>query len=87
MTADPGLLADTPLLVTQLGNSPFGQGAATKERAMDKDRVESAAQQVKGSVREAIGKITDDTKTQAEGAVDKAAGKIRSIIGGLLALS
>ena len=50
---------------------------------MDKDRVEGAAKQVKGSVKEAIGKVTGDTKTQAEGAADKAAGKTQSTVGGV----
>ena len=49
---------------------------------MDKDRVEGTAKQVKGSVKEAIGKVTGDTKTQAEGAAEKAAGKTQSTIGG-----
>lgn len=48
---------------------------------MDKDRVEGAAKQVKGSVKEAIGKVTGDAKTQTEGAADKAAGKTQSSVG------
>jgi uncharacterized protein YjbJ (UPF0337 family) len=50
---------------------------------MDKDRVKGAAKQVRGSVKEAVGKVTGDTKTQAEGAADKAAGKTQSTIGGI----
>lgn len=49
---------------------------------MDKDRIKGAATQVKGSVKEAIGKITGDSKTQAEGAADKATGKAQSTVGG-----
>ena len=49
---------------------------------MDKDRVEGAAQQVKGAVKEAVGKVTGDTKTQAEGTADKAAGKVQNSVGG-----
>jgi len=37
---------------------------------MDKDRVEGAARRVKGAIKEAIGKVTGDAKTQAEGEVD-----------------
>jgi uncharacterized protein YjbJ (UPF0337 family) len=48
---------------------------------MDKDRVGGAAKKVKGSVKEAIGKVTGDTKTQAEGAAEKTAGKAQSAIG------
>jgi uncharacterized protein YjbJ (UPF0337 family) len=49
---------------------------------MDKDRIAGSAKQVKGSVKEAIGKVTGDTKTQAEGAAEKAAGKVQNTVGG-----
>jgi uncharacterized protein YjbJ (UPF0337 family) len=32
---------------------------------MDKDRVEGAAEQVKGNVKEVAGKVTGDSKTEA----------------------
>ena len=50
---------------------------------MDKDRIAGAAKQVKGSIKDAIGKITGDTKTQAEGKADKLAGKTQSVAGGM----
>ncbi len=49
---------------------------------MDKDRIKGAAEQAKGSMKEAAGKVTGDTKTQAEGKADKAAGKVKSSVGG-----
>ena len=49
---------------------------------MDKDRVEGAAHQVKGAVKEAVGKLTGDAKTQAEGVTEKAAGKVQNAVGG-----
>jgi uncharacterized protein YjbJ (UPF0337 family) len=49
---------------------------------MDKDRIAGAAHQVKGAVKETIGKITGDAKTQAEGATEKTAGKVQNIVGG-----
>jgi len=49
---------------------------------MDKDRIEGAAKQVKGSIKEALGKLTGDTKTEAEGKAEKAAGKVQNTIGG-----
>lgn len=49
---------------------------------MDKDRVEGAGQQVKGAVKETFGKVTGDTKTEAEGKADKAAGKVQNAVGG-----
>ena len=49
---------------------------------MDKDRIAGAAHRVKGAVKETIGKITGDTKTEAEGAAEKTAGKVQNIVGG-----
>jgi uncharacterized protein YjbJ (UPF0337 family) len=49
---------------------------------MDKDRIVGAARQIKGAVKETVGKITGDAKTQAEGAAEKAAGKVQNIVGG-----
>ncbi len=49
---------------------------------MDKDRVEGVGQQAKGAVKEAFGKVTGDTKTEAEGKADKAAGKVQNAAGG-----
>lgn len=50
---------------------------------MDKDRVAGSAKQAKGAVKEAVGKVTGDSKLQAEGKSDKAAGKIQNAVGGL----
>ena len=49
---------------------------------MNKDRVEGIGKKVTGSVKEAIGKVTGDTKLQAEGAADKAAGTAQNTVGG-----
>ena len=49
---------------------------------MDKDRIVGAARQVKGAVKETIGRVTGDAKTQAEGATEKAAGKVQNMVGG-----
>ena len=49
---------------------------------MDKARVDGMVDQAKGSVKETFGKVTGDTKTEAEGKADKAAGKAESAIGG-----
>jgi uncharacterized protein YjbJ (UPF0337 family) len=50
---------------------------------MDKDRVDGAAKQMKGSVKEAAGKVTGDAKLQAEGKADKVTGKAQNAVGGL----
>ncbi len=49
---------------------------------MDKDRVEGAGHQAKGAIKEAAGKVTGDSKMQAEGKTEKAAGKVQNAIGG-----
>jgi len=49
---------------------------------MDKDRIAGAANQAKGAVKDAAGKLTGDQKLQAEGKADKAAGKVQSAVGG-----
>ena len=50
---------------------------------MDKDRIAGAANQAKGSVKEAAGKVTGDTKLEAEGKADKVAGKVQNTVGGV----
>jgi uncharacterized protein YjbJ (UPF0337 family) len=49
---------------------------------MDKDRTKGAADQAKGSIKEAAGKVTGDTKLRTEGSLDKAKGKVESAVGG-----
>ena len=49
---------------------------------MDKDRISGAAHQAKGAIKETAGKVTGDGKLQAEGAAEKAAGKVQNAIGG-----
>jgi len=55
--------------------------SSLKENVMDKNRIEGAAKQVTGSVKEAIGKVTGNKRTQAEGAAEKVAGKVQSKFG------
>ncbi len=50
---------------------------------MDKDRVDGAAQKTGGRIKEAAGKVTGDSKLQAEGKADKAAGTVKNVVGGL----
>ena len=49
---------------------------------MDKDRIAGSAKQIKGSVKEAIGKAAGDAKLQADGRADKVEGKVQNAIGG-----
>ena len=50
---------------------------------MDKNRIVGTAKQVKGSVKEAAGKVLGDSKLTAEGRGDKVEGKIQNAVGGL----
>ena len=50
---------------------------------MDEDRVKGSAQQIKGNIKEGVGKMTGDTKTEAEGKADQAEGKVRNTVGGI----
>lgn len=50
---------------------------------MDKDRVAGSAKKTKGSVKEAIGKVTGDSKTQADGAAERTAGEAQNAVGGV----
>ncbi|RZA12281.1 MAG: CsbD family protein [Proteobacteria bacterium] len=48
---------------------------------MDKDRIKGAAEQVKGSIKEAVGKVTGNEELEIEGKADKLAGKTQAKVG------
>lgn len=48
---------------------------------MDSNRIEGKLKQLKGSVKEALGKVTGDSKTEAEGIAEQQAGKIQEKAG------
>ena len=50
---------------------------------MDKDRIQGAADQAKGAVKETVGKAIGDVKLQTDGQADKLKGKIESAVGGV----
>ena len=50
---------------------------------MDKDRIRGSAEQAKGKLKEAAGKVLGDSKTEAEGKTDQVKGKVRNTVGGL----
>ena len=50
---------------------------------MDKDRIKGSANQAKGAIKEAAGKITGDSKLESEGKADKVAGKVQNAVGGI----
>jgi uncharacterized protein YjbJ (UPF0337 family) len=54
-----------------------------QEEIMDKDRVVGSAKQIKGAVKEVVGKTVGDSKLESEGKADKIEGKVQNAIGGL----
>lgn len=50
---------------------------------MDKDRIAGTAKEVKGSVKEAVGKVVGDAKLQSDGKAERTAGKIQNAVGGM----
>jgi uncharacterized protein YjbJ (UPF0337 family) len=50
---------------------------------MDKDRIKGSAEQAKGKMKEVAGKVTGDSKTEAEGKADQAKGKVQNTVGGI----
>lgn len=49
----------------------------------DHDRIEGAAKNLGGNIKEAAGKITGDEKLKAEGRADQIEGKVQNAVGGL----
>jgi uncharacterized protein YjbJ (UPF0337 family) len=50
---------------------------------VDKDRIEGAGDKLKGNIKEAAGKVTGDSKLQAEGKADQASGSVKNFVGGV----
>jgi uncharacterized protein YjbJ (UPF0337 family) len=50
---------------------------------VDKDRVAGSAKQIKGAVKQTVGKAVGDSKLESEGKADKIEGKVQNAIGGL----
>jgi uncharacterized protein YjbJ (UPF0337 family) len=50
---------------------------------VDKDRVEGSAKNIGGKIKEGFGKLTGDSKTEAEGKMDQTEGKVQNTVGGV----
>jgi uncharacterized protein YjbJ (UPF0337 family) len=50
---------------------------------MDKDRIAGATKEIKGSIKETVGKAVGDAKLQSHGMADQVEGKVQNAIGGL----
>lgn len=49
----------------------------------DQDRIEGAAKNIGGKIKEGVGKITGDEKLKAEGRADQLEGKVQNTVGGV----
>jgi len=49
----------------------------------DHDRIEGAAKNMGGKIKEAAGKVTGDEKLKAEGRADQVEGKVQNAVGGV----
>jgi uncharacterized protein YjbJ (UPF0337 family) len=56
---------------------------AVEIHMVDRDRVEGAAKNLKGKVKEGVGKVTGDAKLKSEGKADQVEGKVQNAVGGL----
>jgi uncharacterized protein YjbJ (UPF0337 family) len=50
---------------------------------MNKDRIAGAAKEIKGAVKQTVGKAVGDAKLQSDGKADEIEGKVQNAIGGL----
>ena len=50
---------------------------------MDKDRIAGSIKQIKGSIKEAVGKAIGDAKLQVDGQADKTEGKVQNLAGAI----
>ncbi len=48
---------------------------------MDEDRIKGAAGNIGGKLKDAVGGLTGDAKTQAEGKMDQASGQLQNAYG------
>jgi uncharacterized protein YjbJ (UPF0337 family) len=61
----------------------FSRWDARRNMVMDKNRIAGSVKEIKGTMKETIGKAIGDAKLQADGKSDKAEGKIQNAVGGV----
>jgi len=65
-----------------LGLGSVDLAKALEEEIMDKDRIVGSGKQIKGAVKQVVGKAVGDSKLESEGRADKIEGKVQNAIGG-----
>ena len=58
-------------------------GRGFGEKDMDKDRIVGSAKELKGTVKQALGKVLGDAKLESDGKADKIEGTIQNAVGGI----
>ena len=59
----------------------LGTQPTSGNTVVNKDRIKGSAEQAKGAVKEAAGKVLGDKKLETEGKTDKIAGKFQNAVG------
>jgi uncharacterized protein YjbJ (UPF0337 family) len=54
-----------------------------EEEIVDKDRIAGSAKEMKGAVKQVVGKAVGDAKLESDGKADKIEGEVQNAIGGL----
>jgi uncharacterized protein YjbJ (UPF0337 family) len=67
--------------LVESGTRQFFSNPIRRGIVMNKDQVKGRAEQAKGTMKEAAGKAVGHRDLEAEGKVDKAAGKVQSTYG------
>jgi uncharacterized protein YjbJ (UPF0337 family) len=50
---------------------------------VNKDRIAGAAKELKGSIKETVGRATGNARLESDGKLDKVEGKVQNVIGDL----
>ena len=62
-------------------NTAWSQKKENKMKPSTKDELKGKVHEVKGSIKETVGQVTDNPKLEAEGHVEKAAGTFQKKVG------
>jgi len=73
--------SDGPEWGSREPQSAFCEGQRRNMKTSTKDKIEGSFHEVKGTLKEEVGKITKDPNLRAEGKVEKKAGKVQQRIG------
>ena len=61
--------------------APTDTPAMRKDETMSTNRIEGAAKEAAGSIKETVGKVTGNDRLRAKGAVEKAVGSAQNAVG------